>query len=71
MGTSKAVDPEDATATVTLSVTDITTGIKTFTNAAIDSTQFSVTPNAFGMIGLHTLKVTLTDVCKTTKDYTF
>jgi len=27
MGTSKAVDPEDATATVTVSVTDITTGI--------------------------------------------
>jgi len=50
-----AVDPDDQTNSypVTLTVSDITTGIIAFTNAAITTTEFTVTPNQFGMIGKH------------------
>jgi hypothetical protein len=54
---------------VTVTVADISSGMTAFTNAAISPTDFTVTPNAFGMIGVHTMKITLKDVCNTIKEY--
>jgi len=71
LGGAKAVDPEDPLnpSAVTVTVADISTGMTAFTNAAISPTDFTVTPNAFGMIGVHTMKITLKDVCNVIKEY--
>ena len=69
LGTSKAEDPDDLASPVTVTVADITTGITPFADAAISSTAFTATPNAFGMIGVHTMKITLKDICNSITEY--
>jgi len=42
-----------------------------FTNAAITTTEFTVTPDDIGMVGIHTVQIKLTDACQTIESYNF